>query len=46
MKLLAEKQMSEVKLLMGGVIPPVDVDELHKIGVHAVFTPGTRREVI
>ena len=46
MKLLREKQMSEVKLLMGGVIPPMDVDELNKIGVHAVFTPGTRREVM
>lgn len=46
MKLLGEKQMSEVKLLMGGVIPPIDVDELNKIGVHVVFTPGTRREVM
>ena len=33
-----------VKLIIGGVIPPMDVEELKKLGVHAVFTPGTRRD--
>lgn len=45
-ELLAEHGMTGVKLVMGGVIPPVDVEELKGIGVHAVFTPGTRREVL
>ncbi len=46
MDLLAQEKMSHVKLMIGGVIPPVDVEELRKIGVHAVFTPGTRREAV
>ncbi len=46
MGLLGERGMSQIKLLMGGVIPPVDVEELAKLGVHAVFTPGTRRDVV
>jgi methylmalonyl-CoA mutase C-terminal domain/subunit len=44
--LLKEKEMAHVKLMIGGVIPPVDVEELNKLGVHAVFTPGTRRDVV
>lgn len=46
MDLLKQENMSNVKLMIGGVIPPVDVAELKKIGVHAVFTPGTRREAL
>jgi methylmalonyl-CoA mutase, C-terminal domain len=46
MKLLGEKEMSDVKLVLGGVIPPVDVEELKRLGVHAVFTPGTRRGIM
>jgi methylmalonyl-CoA mutase C-terminal domain/subunit len=44
--LLNAKNMSAVKLVMGGVIPPMDVEELNKIGVHGVFTPGTRKDVL
>ena len=44
--LLNERSMTGVKLLMGGVIPPVDVEELNRIGVHAIFTPGTRKEAM
>ena len=46
MDLLKQENISNVKLMIGGVIPPVDVEELKKIGVHAVFTPGTRREAL
>ena len=46
MDLLKQESMSNVKLMIGGVIPPVDVEELKKIGVHAVFTPGTRRDTV
>jgi methylmalonyl-CoA mutase C-terminal domain/subunit len=42
--LLQQKEMLNVKLIIGGVIPPMDVEELKKLGVHAVFTPGTRRD--
>jgi len=45
-ELLDESGMAAVKLVMGGVIPPMDVGELNRIGVHAVFTPGTRREAL
>jgi methylmalonyl-CoA mutase, C-terminal domain len=46
MRLLNEKEMSDLKLMIGGVIPPVDVEELKKLGVHAIFTPGARRDAI
>jgi methylmalonyl-CoA mutase, C-terminal domain len=46
MDLLNEKNMPAVRLVMGGVIPPMDVEELNEIGVHAIFTPGTRRDAL
>ena len=46
MDLFKKESMSETKLIMGGVIPPVDVETLNQIGVHAIFTPGTRREAL
>jgi methylmalonyl-CoA mutase C-terminal domain/subunit len=44
--LLKEENMDGIKVFIGGVIPPPDVIALKKLGVHAVFTPGTRRETI
>jgi methylmalonyl-CoA mutase C-terminal domain/subunit len=44
--LLRKKEIGDVKLIIGGVIPPTDVYELKKCGVDAVFTPGTMRETI
>lgn len=44
--LLNQKKMPDVKLIIGGVIPPMDVEELKKLGVHAIFTPGTRRDAV
>ncbi len=43
---LREKGMSNVKVILGGVIPPEDVNRLKAIGVSAVFTPGTQRAAI
>jgi methylmalonyl-CoA mutase, C-terminal domain len=40
------RQMKETKLILGGVIPPDDIDELKKLGVACVFTPGTLRGTI
>ena len=44
--LAARNRMPHLKLVVGGVIPPDDVNELRKMGVKEVFTPGTPRDVI
>ena len=44
--LMTEKNINDIKLIIGGVIPPDDVMELKRIGVAEVFTPGTLRETI
>jgi methylmalonyl-CoA mutase C-terminal domain/subunit len=46
LKELEENGMGHMKVVMGGVIPPDDVEELKKLGVNAVFTPGTTRDKI
>ena len=38
--LLAEKQAGDIPLLAGGIIPDEDIEELKKVGVVEVFTPG------
>ncbi len=43
---LKQKDLEDVKVIMGGVIPPDDVEKLKRAGVHAVFTPGAMREAI
>jgi methylmalonyl-CoA mutase C-terminal domain/subunit len=40
------KQMKKIKLILGGVIPPDDIDTLKELGVGCVFTPGTLRDTI
>jgi methylmalonyl-CoA mutase C-terminal domain/subunit len=44
--LMKEKQINKVKIILGGVIPPEDVEELKRLGVAHVFTPGTLRDTI
>ncbi|HEY3929476.1 MAG TPA: cobalamin B12-binding domain-containing protein [Candidatus Koribacter sp.] len=39
--LLKQNKMDDVLLLVGGIIPDVDVENLKKQGVSAVFQPGT-----
>ena len=46
LELAREKQMKNVKLAVGGVIPPDDVKKLKELGVDEVFTPGTPRDII
>ena len=42
MELLREQGIAdEVKVLVGGIIPDDDIETLKKIGVAAVFQPGT-----
>ena len=44
--LLKEKGMTDVLVIMGGVIPEVDFEPLKKMGVHEVFPPGLPGETI
>jgi len=44
--LMKGKNMNDVKLIIGGVIPTDDAEELKAIGVAEVFTPGTQRDTI
>jgi methylmalonyl-CoA mutase, C-terminal domain len=46
MKLLHEKGMTDVTVLLGGIIPEADVPELKKIGISGVFLPGTSTQDI
>ena len=46
MELLREKQMTDVIVLVGGIIPDEDAAELKKLGVAEVFQPGTSLERI
>jgi methylmalonyl-CoA mutase, C-terminal domain len=40
-KLMNEKGMNDVLLFGGGIIPDQDIEELKKMGVGNLFTPGT-----
>jgi methylmalonyl-CoA mutase C-terminal domain/subunit len=41
MDLLKKNKMDDVLVLVGGIIPDQDVEGLKKIGVAAIFQPGT-----
>ncbi len=38
---LRKKQATDIRVLVGGIIPDDDVPKLKKMGVASVFTPGT-----
>jgi methylmalonyl-CoA mutase, C-terminal domain len=40
MELLKEKKMSDVIVVLGGIIPDEDAEQLKRAGVAAVFQPG------
>ncbi|MBZ5726523.1 MAG: cobalamin B12-binding domain-containing protein [Acidobacteriia bacterium] len=44
--LLREKEMADVKLVVGGIIPDEDAAELKRQGVAAIFQPGASLEEI
>jgi methylmalonyl-CoA mutase, C-terminal domain len=46
MALLEEKGMDDVLVLIGGIIPAVDVPRLHAMGVKGIFLPGTPMQEI
>ena len=46
MELLKEKQMSDVLVIVGGIVPDEDAAQLKRIGVAAVYQPGASLEDI
>ena len=46
MSLLHEQGLDDVLVLVGGIIPDVDVPKLHGLGVKGVFLPGTSMQTI
>ncbi|MFC1822075.1 cobalamin B12-binding domain-containing protein [Thermodesulfobacteriota bacterium] len=45
-KLMDERDLKKIKLIIGGVILPDDVIKLKELGVSHVFTPETMRDTI
>ena len=41
MKLLKEKGLDDVLVVIGGIIPDLDIPKLKEIGVKGIFLPGT-----
>ena len=47
MQLLRDKGMDDVLVVVGGIIPDVDIPRLREMGVKGIFLPGTpMREII
>lgn len=47
MELLEAKGLEDVLVVVGGIIPDVDIAKLHQMGVKGVFLPGTpMREIV
>jgi methylmalonyl-CoA mutase C-terminal domain/subunit len=46
MELLAANGMDDVRVVVGGIIPDVDVPRLQALGIAAVFLPGTPMQTI
>jgi methylmalonyl-CoA mutase, C-terminal domain len=46
MELLSEKGLNDVLVVVGGIIPDVDIPRLNDIGIRGVFLPGTPMQEI
>jgi len=46
MELLKQKKMDDVIVLVGGIVPDEDAEQLKRLGVAAVFQPGASLEGI
>ena len=46
LELLREKHMEDVKVIVGGIVPNEDAEELKRQGVAAVFQPGASLDSI
>ncbi|MDD4363056.1 MAG: cobalamin B12-binding domain-containing protein [Atribacterota bacterium] len=45
-QMLAEKKITDILIIAGGIIPSEDIIELKKIGIKEIFTPGTETKKI
>ena len=41
MELLHEKELDDVLVVVGGIIPDVDISKLQAIGIKGIFLPGS-----
>ena len=46
MELLREKGLTDVLVVVGGIIPDVDIPKLNAIGITGIFLPGTPMQQI
>ena len=46
MQLLEERGLRDVLVVVGGIIPDVDIPKLNEIGVRGIFLPGTPMQEI
>ena len=46
MELLGEKGMNDVLVVVGGIIPDVDIPPLNEMGITGIFLPGTPMQQI
>ena len=46
MKLLKERDLTDIMVFAGGIIPEEDLAEMKKLGVKEIFGPGTTTETI
>src|SRR5437660_3972695 len=46
MELLKEKGLDDVLVVIGGIIPDIDIPKLQQIGIKGVFLPGTPMQEI
>ena len=46
MEMLAQNKMDDVLVIVGGIIPDQDVESLKRLGVAAIFQPGTSMDTI
>jgi len=46
MDLLRAKDMTDVKVIVGGIVPDADAEALKRLGVAAVFQPGASLEAV
>jgi methylmalonyl-CoA mutase C-terminal domain/subunit len=46
MQLLQERGLTDVRVVIGGIIPDVDIPRLREMGVAGIFLPGTPMQQI
>jgi methylmalonyl-CoA mutase C-terminal domain/subunit len=46
MELLHEQGLDDVQVVVGGIIPDVDIPKLNALGITGIFLPGTPMQAI